>query len=61
MLPCNIAIKNILEMLEKINEETEKAQEIDVTSVSLINSILKITHVKNRSSDKKNYSKVEFQ
>jgi len=60
MLPCNIAIKNILEMLEKINEETEKAQEIDITSVSLINTILKITHIKNRTSHDKTSSKEEL-
>jgi hypothetical protein len=50
-MPYNLLIKNILEMLEKIKDETEKAQDIDITSFSLIGRILKISHIKNRISN----------
>lgn len=52
MLPSNLLIKNMLEMLEKIKDEQDKDQEGDISTLALINSVLKITHIKtSRTSD----------
>jgi hypothetical protein len=47
MLPCNLAIKNLLEMLEKMGEEAEQDSDRDLNSLSLLNQgTLRMSHLK---------------
>jgi len=47
LLPSNIIIKNLLEIIEKLNEETEPDAERDVKNISLLNQgTLRMSHTK---------------
>ena len=47
LVPSNIVVKNLLEMLEKMGEEVEKEGEKDVKNLALLNQgTLRMSHIK---------------